>query len=383
MEAVQKITEAASGELRSLEEIEPPEIFEELQHGVLGQDKALRFVSVAIFKHTTGKVPGNLLMVGNSGTGKTTIMNNIQRLYNQVPEYEPFRAVTILNANLLVDVDRMEFHPERLLKAAEQRARSVIGKKASPQELKATMERATMCIDEIDKMSAVVAGKPNPIGVVLQQGLLTLMEGEKVPYHAHAWVDGKEREVVLDVDTGGMMFICGGAFEGLYDQVYNRVLKPGSGEKLRTQTIRTAEGKVKMITRFNLADYLKPKDLFDFGMVPQFLSRFDNTVLLNDLAIPVLKEILLKSYDSPYVRSRRFFDVLGIDLQIEDMAAAMIAEEAARDSRTGARALRPIFAEIVNPFEFDPRAGDYLEVVDGGGHKLAITPDMVRPHVKG
>ncbi|MEE8524749.1 MAG: AAA family ATPase [Thermoanaerobaculia bacterium] len=382
MEAVEEITETASGELRPLETIEPPTIFDELHQGVLGQDKALRFVSVAIFKHTTGKVPGNLLMVGNSGTGKTTIMNNIQRLYNEVPEYQPFRAVTILNANLLVDVDRMEFHPERLLKAAEQRARSVVGKQASPEELKAAMERATLCIDEIDKMSSVVAGKPNPIGVVLQQGLLTLMEGEKVPYHAHAWVGGKEREVVLDVDTSGMMFICGGAFEGLYDQVYNRVLKPGSGEKLRTQTIRTAEGKVRMITRFNLVDYLKPKDLFDFGMVPQFLSRFDNTVLLNDLAIPVLKEILLKSYDSPYVRSRRFFDVLGIDLQMEDMAAAMIAEEAARDSRTGARALRPIFAEIVNPFEFDPRAGDHLEAT-GSGRKLAITPDMVRPHVKG
>ena len=378
MEAVAEQTESA--ELRPLEEIEPPWIFDELKHGVLGQDKALRFVSVAIFKHTTGKVPGNLLMVGNSGTGKTTIMNNLQRLYNEVPEYQPFRAVTIINANLLVDSDRMEFRPDRLLKATEQRARSVVGERPTPEQLKEAMERATLCIDEVDKMSSVVAGKPNPIGVVLQQGLLTLMEGELVAYHLHAWVDGEEREVVVNIDTSGMMFICGGAFEGLYDQVYNRVLKPGSGEKLRTQTIRTAEGKVKMITRFNLGDYLKPKDLFDFGMVPQFLSRFDNTVLLNDLAIPVLKEILTKSYDSPFVRSRRFFKVLDIDLQIDDVAAAMIAEEASKDTRTGARALRPIFAEIVNPFEFNPR-GDHLESIDGGGHRLQITPDMVRPHV--
>lgn len=379
--AQEAIDPAAAGELRALQDIEPTWIFDELRHGVLGQDKALRFVSVAIFKHATGKVPGNLLMVGNSGTGKTTIMNNIQRLYNEVPEYRPFRAVTIINANLLVDSDRMEFRPERLLKAAEQRARSVVGERPSPQELQEAMERATLCIDEIDKMSSVVAGKPNPIGVVLQQGLLTLMEGEELPYHMHAWVDGKEREVTVNLDTGGMMFICGGAFEGLYDQVYNRVLKPGSGEKLRTQTLRTAEGKVKMVTRFNLADYLKPKDLFDFGMVPQFLSRFDNTVLLDDLAIPVLKEILLKSYDSPFVRSRRFFDVLGIELTIDDVAAAMIAEEASRDSRTGARALRPVFSEIVNPFEFNPRRGDYLEALDGARSRLRITPDMVRPYV--
>jgi ATP-dependent Clp protease ATP-binding subunit ClpX len=365
--------------LRSLEEIEPLEIFDELKHGVLGQDKALRFVAVAIFKHATGKVPGNLLMIGNSGTGKTTVMNNIQRLYNEVPEYRPFRAVTIINANLLVDSDRMEFRPDRLLKAVEQRARAIAGERPTPEALTRAMERATLCIDEIDKMSSVVAGKPNSIGVVLQQGLLTLMEGEQVPYHLHAWVDGEEREVALDIDTGGMMFICGGAFEGLYDQVYNRVLKPGSGEKLRTETLRTAEGKVRMVTRFNLVEYLKPKDLFDFGMVPQFVSRFDNTVLLNDLAIPVLKEILLKSYESPFVRSRRYFEVLGISLEMEDLAAALIAEEAAKDSRTGARALRPLFSEIVNPLEFEPGAAE-LAPREGGGSTLTITADMVRQH---
>ena len=333
MQAVEMIeTEPTS---RPIEEIKPPEIFEELKHGVLGQDRALRFASVAIFKHTTGKMPGNILMIGNSGTGKTTIMNNIQRLYNEVPEYQPFRAVTIINANLLVDVDRMEFRPSRLLKAVEQRARAIAGHHPSPEALKLAIERATICVDEIDKMAAVVAGKPNAIGVVLQQGLLTLMEGERVPYPVHAWVDGEEREVMLDVDTSHMMFICGGAFEGLYDQVYNRVLKPGSGEKLRTTTIRTAEGKVRMETYFSLSHYLKPKDLFDFGMVPQFMARFESTVLLKDLPIEVLREILLKSFESPFVRARKFFRVLDIELGIDDLAASLIAEAAGKDSRKG------------------------------------------------
>lgn len=363
---------------RALEDIKPTTIFEELKHGVLGQNKALRFVSVAIYKHTTGKVPGNLLMIGNSGTGKTTVMNNIQRLYNEVPEYEPFRAVTIINANLLVDVDRMEFRPDRLLQAVEQRARAIAGQEPSPEDLKIAIERATICIDEIDKMASVVAGKPNAIGVVLQQGLLTLMEGERVAYPTHAWVDGEEKKITLDIDTGRMMFICGGAFEGLYDQVYNRVLKPGSGEKLKTQTIRTAEGKVKMITTFNLVDFLKPKDLFDFGMVPQFMARFENTVLLNDLPITVLKEILLKSFESPFLRSKRFFRVMNIELEMEDLAAALIAEAANKDSRTGARALRPIFTEIVNPFEFDPDSGEELDASEGGFRKLTVTADMVR-----
>ncbi|MCP4655073.1 MAG: hypothetical protein GY856_06595, partial [bacterium] len=120
--------QAENPPLRPMEEITPSLIFEELQHGVLGQDKALRFISVAIYKHTTGRMPGNLLMGGNSGTGKTTIMNNIQRLYNEVPEYQPFRAVTIINANLLVDSDRMEFRPDRLLSAVEQRARVIAGR---------------------------------------------------------------------------------------------------------------------------------------------------------------------------------------------------------------------------------------------------------------
>ena len=125
---------------------------------------------MALYKHTTGKVPGNILLIGNSGTGKTTIMNNIQRMYHDVAEYRPFRAMTIINANLLVDAERMEFQPERLFSAVEQRARGLLGDKPTPEALRKTMERATICIDEIDKMSSIVAGKPNPIGVVLQQG---------------------------------------------------------------------------------------------------------------------------------------------------------------------------------------------------------------------
>jgi len=370
-------------DLRPLEGIAPPQIFDELRKGVLGQNGALRYVSVAVYKHTTGKVPGNILLIGNSGTGKTTIMNNIQRMYHDVPEYRPFRAMTILNANLLVDAERMEFQPVRLLEAVEQRARALVGEKPSPEALKETMERATICIDEIDKMSSIVAGKPNAIGVVLQQGLLTLMEGEVVTYKTFASVEGEEKPVTLNIDTRHMMFICGGAFENLYDQVYLRVINPASGEKLKSQAVQMADGQVRIETRFALADFLKPEDLFEYGMVPQFMARFDNVVMLYDLDVAVLKEILLESLDSPFIRSKSFFEVMDIELEMEDVAAAMIAEAAEQNIRTGARALRTVFNKIINRLEYDPWQHEGLEEKEGGGHKLAITADMARRAIEG
>ena len=370
-------------ELRALEEISPPQIFDELRKGVLGQNTALRFVSVAVYKHTTGKVPGNILLIGNSGTGKTTIMNNIQRMYHDVGEYRPFRAMTIINANLLVDAERLEFQPERLLTAVEQRARALIGTKPSAEALKETMERATICIDEVDKMSSIVAGKPNPIGVVLQQGLLTLMEGEVVTYKTFAFENGEEVPVTLNIDTRHMMFICGGAFEGLYDQVYLRVINPSSGEKLKSQAVQMADGQVRIETRFALADFLKPEDLFEFGMVPQFMARFDNVVLLRDLDVAVLKEILVASLDSPFIRSKAYFEVMDIELEIEDVAAAMIAEAAELNIRTGARALRTVFSKIINNLEYDPWQHEGLEEKKDGGHRLVVTQEMAKRAISG
>ncbi len=366
----------------ALETIHPKGLFEELRRGVLGQDRALRFVSVAIHKHVLGRVSGNILLSGSSGTGKTTIMNNIQRLYDTVPGFEAFRAVTILNANLLVDSERTEFRPDRMFSAIEQRARVILGEKPSFEELEETIERATVCVDEIDKMSTVVAGKPNPIGVVLQQGLLTLMEGERVPYRLHAWENGREIEKTVEIDTRKMMFVCGGAFEGLYDQVYNRVTKSGSGERIKTEAVKTADGSVRLENRFALADFLKMKDLFEYGMVPQFMARFDKVVVLNDLNTAVLKEILLHSYDSPLARSSRYFESVGVVLELEDLAAGLIAEKAAQENRTGARALRDVFSEIVNPFEFDPELGATADPSDASRRRIHIDAERVRRAVK-
>ena len=362
---------------KALADITPPMIFERLREGVLGQDRALRFASVGIYKHTNAGTSGNLLLIGNSGTGKTTIMNSIQHLYESVPEYRAFRVMTILNANLLVDSERTEFRGDRLLAAVEQRARLLLGPKPTVEQLTEAMERATICIDEIDKMTTLILGRANPVGVVLQQGLLTLMEGGHVPYRTLAWVDGVEERVTLEIDTQHMMFICGGAFEGLYDQVHERVSQSGELQRMRTETVRTAEGRVRIVERFDLAQFLKLKDLFTYGMVPQFISRFDKLVLLDDLSIATLKQILLESRDSPYVLSRRDFAARGIRLELEDKAAALLAERAALEPRSGARALRDLFAEVVNPYEFDPGRGR-LEPLPDGTRKLVLDAATVR-----
>ena len=147
------------------------------------------------------------------------------------------------------------------------------------------------------------------------------------------------------------------------------------------ETIRTAEGQVRIEERFVLADFLKTQDLFSYGMVPQFMARFDKTVMLSDLSSAVLQEILLHAYDSPFIRSQRYFETMRIALEIEDLAAALIAEEATKESRTGARALRSVFAEIINPFEFDPWSQGHLEETDGGW-RLRIDAQNVRQAIQ-
>ncbi|HCF61625.1 MAG TPA: Clp protease [Myxococcales bacterium] len=364
--------------VRQPNQVTPTEIFEALRASVLGQDEVLRPVALAIHKHTTGAVPGNLLLVGNSGTGKTTIMRAVQRLFRERPEYAAFRAMAVINANLLVDAERLEFRPDRLLAAVEGRARAEIGHTPSAEELERTMARATICIDEIDKMSAKLAGKANPIGIALQQGLLTLMEGSLVPIRCRVRAGERDELRTLEIDTRRMMFICGGAFEGLYEQVYARVIAPGSGVKLRSTMVQSADGNLRFETRFALGEFFRMEDLFEYGMVPQFASRFESVLLLAELTLPVLQQILREAPESPFRRSQAYFAAQGIALEIDAEAAALIAEQAERSARMGARALRAVFSRVVAPLEFDPWGSGALQPNERGGFNLLITGAMVR-----
>ena len=113
-------------------------------------------------------------------------------------------------------------------------------------------------------------------------------------------------------------------------------------------------GRMRTVIDFKLKKYLKLNDLFYYGMVPQFISRFSAVSILDDLPKAILRQIMLTADDSPYLHSRRFFKTFGIDLELTDDALDRIAVYAADNSRIGARALREVFSRVVSEFEYDP-----------------------------
>lgn len=352
----------------------PTEINEFLARDVIGQEEALRFVSVAIFKHLQGEPYGNLMLIGNSGTGKTTIMRSMERLYRGHEEFEQYRVVIIMNANTFSSEDgAIETH--RLFTRLEERARHLLGSDAQPQQIAALMEHATVCLDEIDKVSGMIGDKPYVTGINIQQALLTLIEGEIVD-HTVAVTQGQTVERhTMHIDTSKMLFLCAGAFETLYDQVFSRVTSPTSRVKLPTETVYL-DGEVRIREFFSLRQHFKQEDLFDYGMQPQFLSRFDNTIILEELHADLLKIILVEPDDSVFKASKRFFTKYGIDVEITDDAARRIALAASEAKRIGARALKEVYGRIIKPFEFDPFSREEVRLV-GDRHRLVIDEQLV------
>jgi ATP-dependent Clp protease ATP-binding subunit ClpX len=359
----------------------PVDIHNELGKRVIGQQEALRYVSVAIFKHLQGEKYGNLLLIGNSGTGKTTIMRGIEALYAAYEELAEYRVVLIMNANTLATEDGA-VDTSRLFSRLEERVRQVLGTGATAEQIGRMMERATICLDEIDKVSGLMGGKPYVTGINIQQAVLTLIEGERVPYRITAPAEdgGLTQTTTVWVDTGKMLFLCAGAFESLYDQVFARVVSPKSGTKLPTTTT-FVDGKVTIREYFTLRHHFRQEDLFEYGMQPQFLSRFDNAVILEDLNAGLLSRIFAEPADGVLHTSRNFFRKYGIELEVTEQAVQKIAEEASKSSRIGARALKSVYGRIIKPFEFDPFSRPEVQP-NGAGHRLVIDEGLVVASLK-
>jgi ATP-dependent Clp protease ATP-binding subunit ClpX len=357
----------------------PVEICEVLGKDVIGQEETLKFVSVAIFKHLQGERYGNLMMIGNSGTGKTTVMRAMEKLYMDHEEFEKYRLVVIQNANTFATEEGV-VETSRFFNRLEERAKQILGEDAPAERIAEYMEHATVCLDEIDKCSGMVGGKPYVTGINIQQALLTMIEGERVSHAITTVRDNTPERKTFIIDTGKMLFLCAGAFENLYDQVFKRVTAPTSRVKLPTETFYI-DGEVQIREYFTLRHHFKQEDLFDYGMQPQFLSRFDNSIILEDLNVSVLRTIFMEPVDAVFRASKEFFRKWGIKLEITDAAVQKIAEAAAEHSRIGARALKAVYGKVIKPFEFDPFSRGELQK-EGDGHRLVIDETIVAEALK-
>ena len=359
--------------------MKPVDIHSVLQQRVIGQEETLKYVSVAIFKHLQGERFGNLLLIGNSGTGKTTIMRAMEALYAEHEELQEYRVVLIMNTSTLATEEGV-VDTSPLFHRLEERARQLLGPDATPEEIGRTIERSTVCLDEVDKVSGLLGGKPYVTGLNIQQALLTLIEGERVLHKITVVKDKVPETTGVWIDTGKMLFLCAGAFETLYDQVFKRVTSPKSGTKLPTVTTYD-NGKIQIREYFTLRHHFKPEDLFEYGMQPQFLSRFDNAVILEDLTAGTLARIFREPQEGVLAASQHFFRNYGIELEVTDSAVQKIADEASKSSRIGARALKSVYGRIIKPFEFDPFSREEVQA-NGGGHRLVIDEQLVATALK-
>jgi len=242
-------------------------------------------------------------------------------------------------------------------------AKARLGPGGALDDILQAVERGILFIDEVDKIRGDVRGQPNVRGIVAQEALLTLMENENIEFD----VDGQ----TYAVNSSGILFVAGGAFEELYESVLRRATIGQDVAPMKPVVVVSASGEVREELPFHMGDYLKYDDLFRYGMTPQFVSRFESIIVLNDLAESDLARIFVEPDGSIFRTSRAYFQRFGIDLQITRGALIAIAWDAAQQKRLGARALREIYRRVVRHLEFEP-ASEGVVTIDEEMVKRAI-----------
>ena len=356
----------------------PRDLYDLLAERVIDQQVALEQISVTLFKHVKRLKIGNILLIGNSGTGKTTIMRAIEQVFGSDADLAQFTNTIRLNANVVADEQSANVEASVILDRLRQNAMRIMGNTPTEARFRDLMENGVVFLDEVDKIRAIVGDKANPRGILAQEALLTLIEGESVLLsYTGRDETGNAVPAETHIRTAGILFICGGAFEGLYDMVYRRVASGEHRDKLVSEYV-VAEDQQDLAEKefFSLHDYVRYEDLFAYGMTPQFLGRFDEIIVLNDLTVQGMMRIFLEPSDSVFREARRYFHSLGIDLQITKEALRLLAERARENHRLGARALRSVFKRVMRGIEFDPRES-YLLQQQNGKKVLLINRDVV------
>jgi ATP-dependent Clp protease ATP-binding subunit ClpX len=350
--------------------VEPQEIFEELRRVVVGQDEVLREVAVAIVKHLLGHPAGNILMVGNSGSGKTTLMRAVEQYLAHRPDLARYSNVVRINANVLAE--EHGGYGRAVLSRLYRNAVKKLGPNTPIEQLLRWVERGIVFIDEVDKIRGNVGTAPNVRGIVAQESLLTLMENENVEFDVEQPLPAS-----VSINSSSILFVAAGAFEDLFDSVYRRALVGADGAPLKPAVVVSSTGELREEIVFHLREFMRYDDLFQYGMAPQFISRFESVVVLNDLGEAELSRIFVEPENSIFRTSREYFNRFGIDLQITREAMRLIAWEAAKQKRLGARALKEVWRRVIRQLEFNP-LGSTQAASAADRRMLTIDEEMVR-----
>ncbi|MCB8963734.1 MAG: ATP-dependent Clp protease ATP-binding subunit ClpX [Bacteroidales bacterium] len=329
--------------------LKPIEIKKFLDQYVIGQDEAKKYLSVAVYNHykrllQTDKgddveiEKSNILLVGETGTGKTLLARTIARML-----HVPF---TIVDATVLTEAgyvgEDVESILTRLLQAADYNVEAA--------------EKGIVFIDEIDK---IARKGDNPSitrdvsGEGVQQAMLKLLEGSIVNVPPQGGRKHPEQKMIA-VDTKNILFICGGAFEGIQKKI---------AQRLNTTIVGYGASKNReVIDKDNLLQYISPLDMRAFGLIPEIIGRLPVITYLNPLDRQALREILTEPKNAIIKQYIKLFEYDGIHLNFADDALEYIVDKAI-EFKLGARGLRSICEAIMIDAMFELPTGKHKEMM--------------------